>query len=102
MSAHAIWIKFTIKEGCMDEFMEASMYDAKHSMEDEPACQHFRVMTKEDEPNTVYFLEVYDNKEGHATHRTYPHYKVFADVAERVVEDRERTELVIHNPQDNR
>ena len=53
MSAHAIWIKFTIKEGCMDEFMEASMYDAKHSMEDEPACQHFRVMTKEDEPNTV-------------------------------------------------
>lgn len=98
MSAHAIWIKFTIKEGCMDEFMEASMYDAKHSMEDEPACQHFRVMTTEDEPNTVYFLEVYDDREGHATHRTYPHYKVFADVAERVVEDRERTELVIHNP----
>ena len=65
MSAHAIWIKFTIKEGCMDEFMEASMYDAKHSMEDEPACQHFRVMTTEDEPNTVYFLEVYDDKEGH-------------------------------------
>lgn len=98
MEAHALWIKFTIKQGYMKEFMEAAMYDAKHSMEDEKSCQHFRVLTKDDEPNSVYFLEVYDDKEGHATHRTMPHYDVFAKVADKVVEKRERTELVIHNP----
>ena len=98
MEAHALWIRFTIKEGHIKEFMEAAMYDAKHSMEDEKACQHFRVMTKEDEPNNVYFLEVYDSKKDHAIHRTMPHYDVFAKVADRVVEDRQRTELIIHNP----
>ena len=55
MTALAILVKFTIPEGSMDKFMEAAHYDAKHSMQDEPGCQQFRILVPDDEPNTVYF-----------------------------------------------
>ena len=53
MTALAILVKFTIPEDSMDRFMEAAQYDAKHSMQDEPGCQQFRILVPDDEPNMV-------------------------------------------------
>ena len=63
------------------------MYDAKHSMEDEKLANISA--HEDDEPNSVYFLEVYDDKEGHATHRTMPHYDVLRSCRQVVENEKE-------------
>ncbi len=93
MTALAILVKFTIPEGSMDKFMEAAHYDAKHSMQDEPGCQQFRILVPDDEPNTVYFFEVYDDQAALDAHRTQPHYAVCSTVAEEIGVSRERVAL---------
>jgi quinol monooxygenase YgiN len=98
MTAFAIMVKFTLKDGTKEKFMEAALYDAEHSMRDEPACQQFRVLTVDDDPNTVYFLEIYDNEEALDVHRQQPHYAVYSKVAAELGVERERTVLTLQNP----
>ncbi len=98
MTALAILVKFTIPEDSMDRFMEAAQYDAKHSMQDEPGCQQFRILVSDDEPNTVYFFEVYDDQAALDSHRTQPHYAVYSKVAEEIGVSRERVSLTLLNP----
>ena len=74
MTALAILVKFTIPDGAMDKFMEAAHHDAKHSMQDEPGCQQFRILVPDDKPNCVYFFEVYDDQSALDEHRKQPHY----------------------------
>ena len=98
MTALAILVKFTIPEGSMDTFMEAAHHDAKHSMQDEPGCQQFRILVPDDKPNTVYFFEVYDDQAALDAHRTQPHYTVYSKVAEKIGVARERVDLTLLNP----
>ena len=98
MTALAILVKFTIPEGSMDKFIEAAHYDAKHSMQDEPGCQQFRILVPDGEPNTVYFFEVYDDQAALDAHRTQPHYASYSKVAEEIGVSRERVGLTLLNP----
>jgi len=98
MTALAILVKFTIPEGSMDEFMEAAHYDAKHSMQDEAGCQQFRILVPDNEPNTVYFFEVYDDQTALNAHRKQPHYALYSKVAEKIGVSRERVGLTLLNP----
>ena len=87
MTAFAIMVKFTLKDGTKEKFMEAALYDAEHSMRDEPACQQFRVLTVDD-----------DNEEALDVHRQQPHYAVYSKVAAELGVERERTVLTLQNP----
>lgn len=98
MKPIAIWVKFTLPEGTMDKFMEAAHHDAEHSMADEPGCQQFRILVPDDEPNTVYFFEVYDDEAALENHRKQPHYAVYSKVAEEIGVTRERVMLRLENP----
>ena len=93
MSALAILVKFTIPEVSMDRFMEAAHHDAKHSMQDEPGYQQFRILVPDDELNTIYFFEVSDDQAALDAHRTQPHYAVCSTVAEEIGVSRERVAL---------
>jgi quinol monooxygenase YgiN len=98
MTALAILVKFTIPEGAMDKFMETAQHDAKHSMQDEPGCQQFRILVPNDTANTVYFFEVYDDEAALENHRTQPHYAVYSKVAQEIGVERERVDLTLLNP----
>ena len=98
MTALAILVKFTIPEDSMDRFMEAAHHDAEHSMQDEPGCQQFRILVPDDESNTIYFFEVYDDQAALDAHRTQPHYAVYSKVAEEIRVSRERVSLTLLNP----
>jgi len=98
MTALAILVKFSVPEGSMDKFMEAAHHDAKHSMQDEQGCQQFRILVPDDEPNTVYFFEVYDNQTALDEHRKQPHYAAYSKVAEDIGVSRKRVSLTMLNP----
>ena len=98
MTALAILVKFTIPEGSMDKFMEAAYHDAKHSMQDEPGCQQFRILLPNDELNCVYFFEAYDDQAALDNHRTQPHYAVYSEAAAEIGVTRERVDLTLMNP----
>ena len=82
----------------MDRFMEAAHHDAKHSMQDETGCQQFRILVPDDESNTIYFFEVYDDQAALNAHRTQPHYAVYSKVADEIGVSRERVALTLLNP----
>ena len=98
MTALAILVKFTIPEGSMDKFMQAAHYDAKHSMQDEPGCQQFRILVPNEEPNCVYFFEAYEDQAALDNHRTQPHYAVYSKAAMEIGVTRERVDLTLMNP----
>ncbi len=99
MTAFAIWVQFHVKEGTMDRFLEALDDDARHSMADEPACHQFRVLVPEDEKNTVYLFEVYDNEAALDTHRNTPHYARFSKAVEELGAERGKIlKLALQNP----
>lgn len=82
----------------MDRFMEAAHHDAKHSMQDEPGCQQFRILVPDDESNTIYYFEVYDDQTALDAHRTQPHYAVYSKVVEEIGVSRKRVALTLLNP----
>ena len=61
------------------EFIEAAVANATRSAEDEPGCVRFDVIRDRDDPNCLYFFEVYRDDAALATHRQTPHFKAYAE-----------------------
>lgn len=72
---YAVTVTFDIKPGKMEAFMDAILYNARHSLADEPGCQQFDVCTDPEVPNTVFLYELYDDLAAFEAHQTMPHYK---------------------------
>lgn len=59
------------------EFIEAAVANATRSAADEPGCVRFDVIRDRDDPNCLYFFEVYRDDAALATHRQTPHFKAY-------------------------
>jgi autoinducer 2-degrading protein len=70
----AIFVTIKVKPGKMEEFVEASLGDARGSVGDEPGCYRFDVLQGRAEPNTAYLYEIYQDDAAREQHRTMPHY----------------------------
>jgi autoinducer 2-degrading protein len=60
------------------EFLEAVRHDAEHSERDEPGCLRFDVVQDRDDPNRLYYYEVYKDEAALEAHRQSPHFKLYA------------------------
>ena len=78
----AVWVKVRIKPDQRQRFLDAIEVDALGSEKDEPGCLRFNVLQDNGDANTYYFYEVYKDQAANEAHRTMPHYKVWAGVAD--------------------
>ena len=61
------------------EFLELCSFDARSSVENEPGCRQFDVLTTESTSEAVVLYEVYDSRAAFDAHLGTPHYATFAE-----------------------
>ena len=76
------WSKCGSKPDQRQRFLDAIEVDALGSEKDEPGCLRFNVLQDSNDENTYYLYEVYKDQAANEAHRTMPHYKVWAGVAD--------------------
>ncbi len=70
----AIFVTVKVKPGKRDDFVKAVLGDAQGSVRDEAECVRFDVLLDREDPNKLYFYEVYKSEASLEKHRTMPHY----------------------------
>lgn len=93
MHKFAIFVTIKVKPGKAEEFKSFILPNATASVQKEPNCHQFRVMTSKDDPETFHFYEVYSNAADLDSHRQQPHYKTFADGIKDLVLERSIVQL---------
>ncbi len=61
------------------EFLELCAFDSRSSVQNEPGCRQFDVLTSESTPESIVLYEVYDSKAAFDAHLATPHYATFAE-----------------------
>ena len=83
-----VHVHVRVKPGCVDAFREATLANARNSIQ-EPGIARFDVMQQEDDPTRFVLVEVYREPEDAARHKETQHYRVWRDtVAEMMAEPR--------------
>ena len=75
-----LMITVHIKPEMQAKFLEVIRHDAAHSEQDEPGCLRFDVIQDAQDPNTIYFYEVYRDEAALAAHRAAPHYSAWGNL----------------------
>lgn len=75
----AVFAIIQVKPAYRDRFIEASMGDAVGSTKNEPGCHRFDVLRDDNDPNQIYFYEVYQDETALRAHLTMPHYRRWQD-----------------------
>jgi quinol monooxygenase YgiN len=76
---YALIVTIQIKPEHRDAFIEATLDDARGSVENEPGCLRFDVVQDIEDPNCVHLYEVYREQADHERHRQMPHYIKWAE-----------------------
>jgi len=71
-----------------DKFMAVAKENGAASVHD-PGCREFNIMVSKDDPNHVFFFEVYDDAAALEAHRATEHFKKYAAVTKDMVAKRE-------------
>jgi len=79
MSQFALFVTLTLEPDSKEKFMPLIQQNAASSLADEAGCQRFDVLLprKDDNENTVYLYECYDDKDAFVAHQASPHYTQF-------------------------
>ncbi|HOD52188.1 MAG TPA: putative quinol monooxygenase [Candidatus Hydrogenedentes bacterium] len=89
-----------VKPECVEAFKEASLENARHSVE-EPGIARFDVIQQLDHPTHFVLVEVYRTEDGPARHKETAHYQKWRDaVAGMMAEPRQSTKYVNCYPGD--
>lgn len=83
---HIVMVRFKVKADKVNDFLAASIQDAKGSVLTEPGCRRFDVIQANDDPTMVAFCEVYDSAAAFADHQTRPHFKTWAAASKDMIE----------------
>lgn len=75
-SAFVVIAEFEVKPACMAAFLALADDDAMHSLQDEPGCQRFDVVSLPGSAH-VLFYELYDDRQAFDLHLQTPHLKRF-------------------------
>jgi quinol monooxygenase YgiN len=73
-----------VKPGFADAFKEASIENARNSIQ-EPGVARFDVVQQQDDPNHFVLVEVYRTAEDPARHKETPHYQKWRDAVARMM-----------------
>ena len=98
MTRFAIFVTIKLHPGKADEFKPHILANAHAAVRDEPDCHLFHVLQSEDDPDTIFFYEVYTSAESLDVHREQPHFKKFFEDANHMVAERTIQRLTVENP----
>lgn len=74
---YVILVEFDLKEGARDAFLPLVLENAARSLEDEPGCLVFDVLSVANDPDRIVLYEVYRDKEAFGEHLKAPHFFTF-------------------------
>ena len=72
---YILMVRLKVKEDRIDDFIAASIGDARGSVLNEPGCRRFDIIQAADDPTSFAFCEVYNDEDAFAAHTSYPHFK---------------------------
>ena len=70
---YTIFVTFQVQAEHRDDFIKATMDDARGAMGTEPGCVRFDILRDEEDPNKVHLYEVYKDKAALDAHGQTPH-----------------------------
>lgn len=73
-----VHIQVHVKSEFIDAFKEATLANARASVE-EPGIARFDVVQRQDDPARFVFVEVYRSAEASAAHKETRHYQIWRD-----------------------
>jgi len=74
---YAVCVTFKIKDGAMDQFMPLMHANAQLSLQTEPGCRQFDVLTDTSKPAQVFLYELYTDRAAFDAHLASTHFKTF-------------------------
>lgn len=84
-----VHVHVSVKADCIDAFIEASLENAKNSIQ-EPGVARFDVVQQQDDPAKFVLVEVYRTSKDPAKHKETAHYAKWRDtVADMMSEPRQ-------------
>ena len=72
-----VYVEFEIMPRHLDDFLVAMRKNAAQSHVLEAGCQQFDVCQDQQNPNTIFLYEIYDNEAAFEAHKAAPHYYEF-------------------------
>jgi len=95
-----IHIHVQVKPECVDAFKQATLANARASLQ-EPGVVRFDVVQQQDDPARFVFVEVYRDAAAAAAHKETAHYPVWRDaVAPMMAAPRQSVKFVNVFPED--
>ncbi len=79
-------IRFTVKPGKRDEFLDIVRWSAREASENEPGTLRIDAYLVESEPDVVYGYEAYVDQDAFAAHVRNPAVRRFGEVVDELVE----------------
>ncbi len=76
---YVLFVRSQVKPEYREQFMEIALEDARGSNCDEPGCRRFDVLVDEQDPNLIYFYEVYKDLAAFQAHQQTPHFARYRD-----------------------
>ncbi|GIT17650.1 MAG: hypothetical protein CM1200mP39_04560 [Dehalococcoidia bacterium] len=67
---YILMVRLKVKEDRIDDFIAASIGDARGSVLNEPGCRRFDIIQAADDPTSFAFCEVYNDEDAFCC----PHY----------------------------
>lgn len=79
---YALVVTIQVQPAHLEEFIKASLEDAKGSIQNEPNCLRFDILQDLEDPNRIHLYEVYREEADHLSHREQPHYIKWRDATQ--------------------
>ena len=81
---HIVHVLVTVKKEHLDEFINATIENAKKSI-NEPGILRFNFVQQADDPTRFVLVEIYRSPEDQAAHRETAHYQKWRDTVAAVM-----------------
>jgi quinol monooxygenase YgiN len=85
-----MFVEVHVRPESRDKFLEVAIENARLSVESEPGCLRFDVLSDPTDPNLFYYYEVFVDEAAYAAHGKRPHRDWYAKEMAQVKEDRDR------------
>ena len=76
---YAVFVTIDVQPGFGDRFTEASLADARGSVNNERGCFRFDVLGDPSDSNRFYLYEVYEDQAAMDAHVQTPHFKTWRE-----------------------
>jgi quinol monooxygenase YgiN len=83
-----VTVRFTVRPGCEERFLEAVRAQSGNSLTKEPECRRFDVCVSADRPRDVFLYEVYTSPAAFDAHVQTAHFEHFGAVTQGWIEQK--------------